>query len=709
MTSKDLDLSTFFPPRSYADWRAAAEATLKGAPFDKVAVSRLHEGFSVQPVYGPADAPAADAAGMPGLAPFTRGGAPVPDREAGWDVRQRYAYAEPECLAAALATDMAHGLGSAWIELDGATRAGLDPDDEQALFLAGRGGLLASTAQDLMDTLASADLTAFPVSFGGGSLPLAALHIVAAQARGVAPAHLRGSLGLDPFGALAADGRLPGSLEQALAELSDLAAWCHAEAPGLRAVHVSTVPHHAAGASAVQELGIALATGVAYLRAMEAHGLSVHIAAPQVLFVFALRGDLFLEIAKLRAARALWARVVAACGGGEAEQRMVLHARTSPWDRTACDPWVNLLRSTTEGFAAAVGGADSIATGPFDEALGPPDATSRRIAANIQHLLRDESHLHLVADPAGGSHYVEHLTQQLIAAGWAELQAIEAQGGVAAALDSGWLAERIGAVAQGRATAAARRRDPITGVSEFPMLDEAAVERPTADPDDVADLAGCALAAWRADHPMVRLDPLQEAVVGQGLATRAALAVAADGATLGAMAAALRSDGAPLRRAPLLAVRQAEPFEALRAAADRYRAACGHHPRIFLANLGPVPKHRVRALWIANLLAAGGFEALDVGGFDSPEAAATACARAVQEQGALAAVICGPDPAYPELVPVLAPGLLAAGARQVLLAGRPAAEHEAAWRAAGVGRFLFFGGDVLADLQALQRDLGVQA
>lgn len=703
---QDLDLSTFFPPRSYADWRAAAEATLKGAPFDKALVARLHEGFAVQPVHGPADVPADP--GMPGLAPFLRGGAPAPDRAHGWDVRQHYAYAEPPTLAAALASDIAHGLGSVWVELDGATRAGLDPDDEQAFFLAGRGGLLVCTAEDLAQALEPAELAGFPVSFGGGSLPLAALHVAAALERGVSPADLVGSLGFDPLGALAGEGRLPGSLEQALAQLSDLAAWCHAEAPGLRAVHVSTVPHHAAGASAVQELGVALATGVAYLRAMEAHGLSVHIAAPQILFAFALRGDLFLEIAKLRAARALWARVVAACGGAEVEQRMVLHARTSPWDRTVRDPWVNLLRSTTEGFAAAVGGADSIATGPFDEAIGPPDEASRRIAANIQHLLRDESHLHLVADPAGGSYYVEHLTQTLIAAGWAELQALEAQGGMAAALTSGWLAERIGTVSRARAGAVARRREPITGVSEFPLLAEATVQREAPDPDDVADLAGCALAAWRADHPMLRMDPLQEAVVGQGLATRAAIAVAREGATLGAMALALRGDGEPARRVPLAAARQAEPFEALRDAADTWRAAHGHAPRVFLANLGPVPKHRVRALWVANLLAAGGFEAMDEGGFDSP-AAAAACALAVRERGALAAVICGPDPAYPETVPLLAPALLAAGVRQVLVAGRPPTEHEAAWRAAGVGRFLFFGGDVLADLEALQRDLGVQA
>jgi methylmalonyl-CoA mutase len=279
---------------------------------------------------------------------------------------------------------------------------------------------------------------------------------------------------------------------------------------------------------------------------------------------------------------------------------------------------------------------------------------------------------------------------------------------MAQALQSGWLAERIAAVAAGRAGAVAKRRDAITGVSEFPDVAEEPVLRAAPDIDDLADLAGCALSAWRADHPMVSLEPLATAAVGQGLAFRAAVAAAAEGATVGAMAQALWRDTTPARCQPLPALRKAQPFEALRDASDAYLQAHGHRPRIFFANMGPIPKHRVRALWCGNFVGAGGFEVIAGGGFDTAAAAAEACAQAVQDQGALATVICGSDPDYPELVPALVPALRAAGAQRVLLAGRPG-QHRDAFAAAGVDGFIFLGCDVLGVLAGLQRDLGVLA
>ena len=703
------DQAVGLPTHSYEDWRTAAEETLRGAPFDKKLVTRTHEGIAVQPVYGPSGPPA-DGAGMPGLAPFTRGGEPVVDSQRGWDLRQHYGYAEPEANARALALDLGRGVSSAWFQLDAASRRGRDHDDTSSLALAGQGGAMVACLEDLRAMLAPVDLATMPVSIdaGGCALPVAALHLAVAGLRGLEPGVLQGSLGMDPLSALAADGELPGSLGAALDQLSDLAAWCSADAPGVRAAHVSTVPHHRAGASAGQELGIAMATGIAYLRAMGAHGLSVDRAASQLQFVFALRADLFMEVAKLRAARSLWARVVVACGGSDQAGRMVIHASSSPADRTARDPWVNLLRTTTECFSAAVAGADSIHAGPFDEAIGLPDDFSRRIAANTQLLLREESHLHAVTDPAGGSWYIEELTDRLIQAGWAELQAIEGAGGMGAALTSGWLADRIAATAAGRAKAVAKRIDPITGVSEFPNVGEEPVVRDEVDLDYLADLAGCALAAWRADHPMVSLEALAEASVGQGLATRAAIQAAANGATVGAMAQALRGDAEPARCQALPSLRQAQAYEALRDASDAWLAEHGRRPRVFLANLGPIPKHRVRALWCGNFLGAGGFEVLGNDGFDTIEQAAAGCASAVREQGALAAVICGPDPVYPDMVPALAPALRAAGAQRVLMAGRPGA-HQAAFEQAGVDGFLFLGCDVLALLATLQRHLGVQA
>ncbi len=709
MTSDGFGVPGGFGHGDHADWLAAVEATLRGASFEQRLVTPTHEGIALQPLYHGGDA-SSDAAGFPGLPPFTRGGAPLSAAPSCWDLRQEYGYPSVERTAAALRADLECGLSSAWIQLDAAARAGRDHDDSSSLQLAGQDGTLVASVGELRQLLQPVDLGRVPITLDAGSsaLPAAALLVAVAGQRQVALDQLSGSLGCDPLGALAADGSLPCSLAGAASQLADLAAWCSVEAPGLRAAHVSTLPYHRAGASAVQELAIALATGVGYLRAMESRGLSVDRAAGQLLFVFALRSDIFMAIAKLRAARSLWSRVISACGGSHEAARMVLHARTSPADRTVRDPWVNLLRSTTQCFAAVAGGADSVHLGSFDDAIGLPDDFSRRVALGTQLVLHEEARLSAVADPAGGSWYVEQLTQELIRAAWTEFQSIESAGGVRDGLERGWLAERLARVAAARAGATARREDPITGVSEFPNLREEAVVREPPDLDDLADLAGCALAAWRADHPMVDVSSLASTPVGRGLATREAVALAGDGATLGALAGALRGDQQPVRCAALPRLRQAEGFEALRDQSDRYLERHGRRPAVFLACLGPVPRHRARALWSANLIAAGGFEALGQVGFDSAGQAAAGFDQARRDQGALAAVICGADADYPGIVPELAALLRAAGAGAVLLAGRPG-QREAEWRAAGVSHFMHMGCDVLAVLMDLQGQLGVRS
>nr|BFE77690.1 hypothetical protein GCM10020093_002910 [Planobispora longispora] len=263
---------------------------------------------------------------------------------------------------------------------------------------------------------------------------------------------------------------------------------------------VDATPYHDAGGSDAEELGCSIATGVAYLRALTDGGLTLEQAFGQLEFRYAATADQFLTIAKLRAARRLWARVAEACGvsgaagsgsaqdgsaqdgsaqdgSGEAGRRaapgrQVQHAVTSSAMMTARDPWVNMLRTTVACFAAGVGGADAVTVQPFDARLGLPDAFSRRIARNTQSLLVEEAGVARVTDPAGGSFYAERLTEDLAVRAWEWFQEIERAGGMAAALDSGLVADRLAVTRERRAANIARRRDPVTGVSEFPNLTE---------------------------------------------------------------------------------------------------------------------------------------------------------------------------------------------------------------------------------------------
>jgi methylmalonyl-CoA mutase len=249
---------------------------------------------------------------------------------------------------------------------------------------------------------------------------------------------------------------------------------------------VDATRYHDAGASDAEELACSIATGVAYLRLLTGTGLSVAEALGQLEFRYAANADQFGTIAKLRAARALWARVARACGTVDAVQRQ--HAVTSAAMMTERDPWVNMLRTTLACFAAGVGGADAVTVLPFDHRLGRPDRFARRIARNTQSLLIDEASVGRATDPAGGSWYVESRTSALARTAWAWFTEIEGAGGMEAALAAGMVADRIRSTWDARAANLGHRRDPLTGVSEFPDPGEKLPRRPRAPQRTVAGL-----------------------------------------------------------------------------------------------------------------------------------------------------------------------------------------------------------------------------
>ena len=300
---------------------------------------------------------------------------------------------------------------------------------------------------------------------------------------------------------------------------------------------------------------------------------------------------------------------------------------------TRRDPWVNMLRGTVSGFAAGVGGADAVTVPPFDAALGRPQAFSRRIARNTQRLLVEESHLARVIDPAGGSWYVEHLTDDLARAAWDYFQELEREGGAVAALDSGLVARTVGEVRAGRETSVATRRSPLTGVSEFPDIDEDAVER----------------------------EPLPE----------------------------------PVQRGGLPLYRPAEAYEAFRDRSDSALAENGSRPSAFLATLGPLATYTARAGFTRNLLQAGGIAAPEAG----PTESADEVVEAFRKEGAQVAVLCSSDKVYDERAAETASALREAGARRILLAGRPPEDVP------GVDGYLYAGCDALAVIDDVYRAL----
>lgn len=690
MFRETFSLGNDFPPVSYEDWRAVAEKDLAGAPFDKKLVTHTYEGVDVQPVYTERDAP--DRGELPGFPPFTRGSQPLGAALGGWDLRQQYAHPDLETANRDILQDLAGGSRSLLLQLDLAARNGADPGD--AGNLAGEDGLMAYRMRDFDRLLHAVHLEMVGVQLQAGAafLPAAAALVALWRERGVSDEQACGAFAADPLAALAAEGSLPVGTDRALAMLAELAMWTAGRYPQVTAVGVDTSVYHDAGATAAQDIAFAVATGTDYLRAMTAAGLGIDEAAGQILFSFCLGTHHFLAIAKLRAARRLWARVVKVSGGSPRSGAMRIHARTSHRVLTRRDPYVNLLRNTVAMFAAGVGGAEAVTSVPLDILHGHPDTFSRRVARNSVLILQEEGNLHRVVDPTGGSWFIEKLTDQVAEKAWGVFQEIEQRGGMTVALQAGWIAEQIDSAFAPRVKDIARRKEGITGVSEFPNLAEEPVERPVPDLARLREEASKRLVSAGNNGQRPAATATFDDVV----------AAAAAGATIGQMAAALDFRAGAMTMPPIEAHSFAESFEELRDASDVWQQAHGRRPKVFLVPMGPVAHHTARVTYSKNFFEAGGFEVIVGDGFNDPAAAVAN----FSESGASIAVICSSDKLYPEIVPQLATELKAAGVRTVVLAGNPQ-DNEQAWRAAGVDRFIFIKCDVHATLRELLIKEGV--
>jgi methylmalonyl-CoA mutase len=460
--SDDLVLAAEFPAVTGEQWQRLVAKVLGdssggdggdgGDAPERQLATITADGIEIAPLYV-ADA-SRPSSGYPGQVPFVRGRTAAGHR-AGWDVRQRHEHPDPAVAREQIMEDLEGGVSSLWLGL-GDGRIPIDA---------------------LPDVLADVYLDLAPIVLDAGErfADAAGVFFGAAAERGVPAAELTGCLGADPLGVLARTGA-----GGDLAAAADLARRCCADFPGVRAIVVDALPFHEAGGSEAQELGCALAAGLEYLRAMRRIGLPAEAAFGQLEFRYAATADQFTTIAKLRAARRVWARVAQQCGvdTGAGGQRQ--HAVCSWPMLTRRDPWNNILRATLACFAAGVAGADAITVAPFDAAIGQPDQLARRVARNVHALLVDESHVAQVIDPAGGSWYVEDFTERLAASAWAAFQEIERSGGLRAALASGFIASELAASREARRDALARRREAVTGVSEFPLVGETLLSRPAA-------------------------------------------------------------------------------------------------------------------------------------------------------------------------------------------------------------------------------------
>ncbi|MET3293051.1 UNVERIFIED_CONTAM: methylmalonyl-CoA mutase [Brevibacillus sp. OAP136] len=705
-----------FSKPTYEEWKARAEKLLNGASFEQKLVTQTYEGIALQPLYRGEDTQSLPhMESVPGAAPYVRGTEELGYVSKPWAIAQEVSAASPEAFNQAARHDLGRGQTMLNVPLDRASSAGVDADLAEGDQL-GQGGVSLSTLADVEQLLAGIDLGQTPIMVEAGNAGVAVLAMVAAylQKSGQSTAKLRGLVGTDPLGELAREGVLSGTLAEAYDAMADATRWAIAHAPALQTVLVQANPYHDGGASAVEELAFALATGVAYLRELDARGIEIDDAAPRMCFSFSLGSQFFTEIAKLRAARMLWAKIVEAFGGNEQAQKLLIHARTSARTKTVHDPYVNMLRGTTEAFAGVVGGADSLHVSPFDEAIRPADEFSRRIARNTQLILQNEAHLTKVADPAGGSWYIEALTDELAQKAWALFQEVEAAGGMALSLQAGLPQEKVAAIAAKREANMSKRKDKMVGTNVYPNLQETAV--PALTDEELAAIreerrtsVQKQRAAADREALTAKLASYRSAVASRNADQANVMETAIDavlhGATLGEI---VRGEATPSHAGttvqPIPQRRDAAAFEALRASAERYKQMHGRYPQAYIAKLGTVSQYKARADFSTGFVEAGGFQGIQGQGFTEVEAAA----EAALASDASLVVICSHDELYPEMAPAFASLIKAKNPQlTVWLAGRPAPEQAATYKAAGVDDFIYMGADCTGLLARLSQQKGI--
>ncbi|MFV0378572.1 MAG: methylmalonyl-CoA mutase small subunit [Mangrovibacterium sp.] len=624
MAEKYNKLFEEFPPISAEQWVAKITADLKGADYDRKLVWRTNEGFSVQPFYRQEDMAKLDYLNsLPGEFPFVRGNK---TNNNDWYVRQNI-----------VVKDLAKANKKALdVLMKGVTSLGFVFDE-----------CVNMTQDDMAVLLEGICLESVEVNFVCKCYTAKIAEAFAAYvlAGKWDPKNVAASVACDPFGNYLLYGRMKNGFDGSVAQVKDLIEKT-TDLPKYRVIAVNAKNYGNSGASVVQELAFALAQGAEYLSALTDKGLEVGQVSKKIKFNFSVSANYFMEIAKFRAGRLLWAQIVKAyqpkC---DACCKMTVYAETGSWNKTVYDPYVNMLRTQTEAMSAALGGADSIGVLPFDAVYEDTTVFSDRIARNQQLLLKEESHFDKIVDPAAGSYYVEELTASIADEAWKLFLKIQEKGGFLAAAKEGFIQTELSAMAAKRDAAVATRRENLLGVNQFPNFTEKLEVAPDASVFEPCDLTA-------EDAEIKTLKPYR-----------------------GAMA-----------------------FERLRAATDKF-AEGGKRPLAFMLTIGNLAMRKARAQFACNFFAVAGYAVQDNNGFKTIEEGAAAAKAA----GADVVVICSSDDEYAELAPAAFEAVKADSI--FVVAGAPACTDEL--KAKGIDNFIHMKSNVLADLTAYNAKLNI--
>jgi len=688
-------------PNDFEAWKALADEESKGRDLSRETL----EGITLATVYGPQNVAGIDP-GYPGLPPYTRG--PYATMHAGrpWTIRQYAGFSTADESNAFYRRNLAAGQKGLSIAFDLATHRGYDSDNPRVTGDVGMAGVAIDSVEDMKSLFDGIPLDEMSVSMtmNGAVLPVMAFYIVAGEEQGVPLASLTGTIQNDILKEFAVRNTYIYPPEPSMRIVSDIIAFCAGQMPRFNSISISGYHMHEAGATAVQELAYTLADGMAYVRAAQSAGLDVDAFAPRLSFFFGIGMNLFMEVAKLRAARTLWARIMTDLGAKSEKSKLLrTHCQTSGVSLTEQDAYNNIVRTTIEALAAVLGGTQSLHTNSFDEAIALPTDFSARIARNTQLILAEESGVTAVADPLGGSYYVEALTRELEEKAWTLIEEVEAHGGMVKAVAEGLPKHRIEETAAARAARVDTGETVIVGVNRYRLAEEE--EHDILEVDNAKVRAGqiARLEKLRAarDEAKVRaaLDALEQGARGDANLLALSVEAARVRCTLGEISDALERAFGRYGTTP-------EPVRGIYGNArkdERWKAAeqgtqavadrLGRRPRILVAKMGQ-DGHDRGANLVSSAFTDLGFEVIPGPLFQTPrESAEMAVEHDVDVVGA-SSLAAG----HKTLIPELIAALKEAGRAdiKVVAGGVIPPQDYAGLRAAGV-QAIFGPGTNLAD------------
>ncbi len=703
-----------FTEPTWDEWVEACNALLKGQPFDKIMYTKNYEDITFDPIYTrkvtddilPTD-------DYPGMGDFLRGSTVNGYVHEPWGIAQACDETLPAENNELLKEEIEKGSTVYHVKFDTATINGVDVKDAEK---PGDVGVNVTTVEDMSVLLNGLKLDKYPIMMytGASSKAILALTEAALKASGKELKGVKGVIGADPIGELLKNGKAAASLETLFDEMAETIKYTSANAPAIRTIFVQSDTFTDGGADSVKEVAYTFAIAVEYIRAMQKRGLSIKQIADSLYFGFNQGANFFMEISKLRALRQVWAAIMEAFGAEEADRAIKVHGRSSRFTKTVIDPYVNMLRNTTQTFSGVVGGVTTYENPPFDELIRKGDVFSRRIARNLHVMLQEEFGMLSPVDAGGGSWAIESLTKQLAEKIWAEFQKVEEMGGMVKAIEAGYPQAQVAEVLAKRFKALEMRKDRAVGVNMYPNMTEEPLERREEDTPALKKQREAAVAAYTADIDTNYLAGKLAAVD----TVEGAIDAFSNGATLGQVVAAGRKAEEVPAVTAIEAHHWTERYEALRFDTEKYMKETGKNVEVFLANMGPIPQHKARADFSTSFLQVGEFNVHLNDGFqddeDKPGSRYEKCIAALKAgidgEGTPydVAVICSTDKTYPEDVPALAPMIKAAAPNITLyLAGAAPKDLEAVYKEAGVDDFISVKANCFTILKTLQKKKGM--